>query len=206
MHYYCQYSEVCFGRWLTRHNRRLTKLAVVFKIRSGIPTRAEIIQRKPHRDLFFIIFTLVMTGPITISWKKYNPKFPHLIYRSEFEFYKSHKIFPVNFKFNYIEEFWAELLLIFLGILCLLCEKYHWYPLDGAFGVLLRCILFVAFFSLISLAISSINYIKYYSESNSNINLVKKILLDSDSYETFYSEMSQIDKRYIIEYEKLKND
>ena len=67
-------------------------------------------------------------------------------------------------------------------------------------------VLFVAFFSLISLAISSINYIKYYSESNSNINLVKKILLDSDSYETFYSEMSQIDKRYIIEYEKLKND
>ena len=147
-----------------------------------------------------------MNGPITIFWKKYNPKIPELIYRSEFDSYKSQKIFPVNFKFKYLEEFWAELSLAFLGVLCVLCEEYYWYPLNGAFGFLLKGVLLVSFFSLIGLVISSINYTNYYFESKRKITHLKKALLNSDTYDAFCSEMSQIDKRYIMEYEKLKND
>ena len=147
-----------------------------------------------------------MTGPITIFWKKYNSHLPALVYRSEFEYYKSHEVFPVNSKLKYLEEFWAELLLIFLVFLGWLCEKYHWYPLNGAFGLLVRGVSIVAFFGFIGLVVSTINYLNYYRESNRKINYLNNALLSSYTYEIFCSEMGRIDKRYITQYEILKND
>lgn len=147
-----------------------------------------------------------MVSGISIIWKKYNVQLPALIYRSEFDVFKSHKTSPANFKFNYIAEFWFDLILIFLGVLSILCEKYHWYPLNGVFGILLYVIVFTSFMASIGLVISSINYVDHFRDNNRLINQVKKVLINSNTYEDFCSEMSRIDKRYITQYQKLKND
>ncbi len=147
-----------------------------------------------------------MNGPVTIYWKKYKPQLPALVYRSEFDYYKSQKVFPVNSKLKYLEEFWAELFLIVLAFLGGLCETYHWYPMDGAFGLVVKGITIVAFFGLIGLIISTMNFVKYNAETNRLTKHLRQALSNSNTYEAFCSEMSQIDNRYILQYEELRND
>lgn len=148
------------------------------------------------------------TGKITINWTSYSPIFPDVVSLQLFDECKfSNQNLFIRSRFLFFQIFMTRLIIIFLALFLIFGDDNHLFPSAGWKFELLFIIEFpfiiIAFFVTINFLLSAISYCSSYFESIKYEKELSRILSKSISYNNFCIAMCDIDKRYIMQIQRM---